>query len=335
MTAPTTRRPRRLRRGVAAVALAATASLAAGCGLQSGSAIPFPVEPGSITPQPGLEGATLTVGSKEFTEQRILGYIIEYALSAAGAEVRDLTAITGSSSVRAALEQGQVDITYEYTGTGWLNYLGQETAIPDEQAQYEALKEKDLAENGVAWIDPAPMDNTYALAMNQQVAQETGITTLSEYAELVATDPQAAGLCVETEFNSRTDGLPGLAEAYGFDAAAVPTQILQTGVIYNETATGSCQFGEVFTTDGRIKGLDLVVLEDDKTFFPHYNATVNLLQSTLEEYPAIQEVMAPVSAALTNEEITELNRLVDVEGEDPAVVARQWMADQGFVTIPE
>ena len=241
----------------------------------------------------------------------------------------------GSSSVRAALVQGQVDITYEYTGTGWLNYLGQDKPIPDSLEQYQAVKDMDLAENGIAWIDPAPMDNTYALAMSQEVAQETGITTLSEYAELARTDPASAGLCVETEFNSRTDGLPGLAAAYGYDAAAVPTQILQTGVIYNETANGNCRFGEVFTTDGRIKGLDLVVLQDDKAFFPHYNATINLLQSTLEEYPAIKDVMAPVSDALTNEEITELNRQVDVDGEDPAVVARQWMADQGFVTIPQ
>ncbi|WP_460864059.1 glycine betaine ABC transporter substrate-binding protein [Rhodococcus aerolatus] len=334
MTAPTTARPRRTRRALAAVALAASASLAAGCGLQSGSAVPLAVDPGSIQPVDSLKGVDLTVGSKEFTEQRILGYIIEFALSAAGANVSDLTSIVGSNSTRQALVSGQVDVTYEYTGTGWLSYLGQEKPIADPVAQYEAVKELDLKENGVAWVDPAPMDNTYALAMSQQVAQQTGITTLSEYAELVKSDPNAAGLCVETEFNSRPDGLPGLAAAYGFDVAAVPTQILQTGVIYNETANGNCKFGEVFTTDGRIKGLDLTVLQDDKAFFPHYNATITLLQKTLDEHPAIAEVMKPVSDALTNEEITELNRKVDVDGSDPADVARQWMADKGFITIP-
>lgn len=334
MTAPTTRRPRRTRRALAAVALAATASLAAGCGLQSGSAVPLAVDPGSIKPLDGLEGAKLTVGSKEFTEQRILGYIIEFALTAAGADVSDLTSIVGSNSTRQALVSGQVDLTYEYTGTGWLSYLGQEKPIADPTEQYQAVKDLDLKENGVAWVDPAPMDNTYALAMSQATAQKTGITTLSQYAELAKSDPAAAGVCVETEFNSRPDGLPGLAAAYGYDSAAVPTQILQTGVIYNETANGSCQFGEVFTTDGRIKGLDLVVLQDDKAFFPHYNATITMLQKTNEEYPGIAEVMKPVSDALTNEEITELNRKVDVDGSDPADVARQWMADKGFVTIP-
>jgi osmoprotectant transport system substrate-binding protein len=177
------------------------------------------------------------------------------------------------------------------------------------------------------------MDNTYALAMNQQTAQETGVKTLSDYAALVQRDPAAAAACVETEFNSRQDGFPGMAAAYGFDANAVNRQILQTGIIYQATADGSqCKFGEVFTTDGRIKGLDLVVLEDDKLFFPRYNATVNLRQEIADRYPEIAEITAPVSAALTIDAITELNKQVDVDGREPAEVARDWMVQQGFVT---
>ncbi|CAH0285739.1 glycine betaine ABC transporter substrate-binding protein [Rhodococcus fascians] len=314
-------------------ALCATTALAlTGCGLQSGGAMPLSVEAGSITPLEGLEGAEFTVGSKDFTEQIILGYILEFALSAAGADVRDLTNIVGSQSVRLAMQNGQVDLAYEYTGTGWINYLGNEKPIPDATEQFEAVRDADKA-NGIDWVNPAPMDNTYALAMNQQVAQETGVRTLSDYAALVNRDPAAASLCVETEFNSRQDGLPGLAATYGFDANAISVQILQTGVIYQATADGSqCRFGEVFTTDGRIKGLNLTVVEDDKAFFPRYNATVVVRQEIADRYPEIAEVTAPISAALTNEAISELNKQVDIDGREPADVARDWMVEQGFVT---
>ena len=305
------------------------------CGLQSGSAVPLSVEPGSIQPVPGLDGAQLIVGSKEFTEQVILGYILEFGLVAAGAEVRDLTNISGSNSTRQAMVSGQVDVTYEYTGTAWINFLGNETAIPDATGQFEALRDQDAA-NGLTWVNPAPMDNTYALATNRATAAATGIETLSDYAALAETDPAAAQTCVETEFNSRQDGFPGMAAAYGFDPNAVPRQVLQGGIIYQATADGSqCTFGEVFTTDGRIKGLDLVVIDDDKSFFPRYNATVVMRTPIAEQYPEIAEVTAPISAALTNDEITELNRQVDIDGREPAEVARDWMVEQGFVTVAD
>ncbi|MFI8565131.1 glycine betaine ABC transporter substrate-binding protein [Rhodococcus sp. NPDC078407] len=305
------------------------------CGLQSGSAVPLSVEPGSIQPVPGLDGAQLIVGSKEFTEQVILGYILEFGLVAAGADVRDLTNISGSNSTRQAMVSGQVDVTYEYTGTAWINFLGNETAITDATGQFEALRDQDAA-NGLTWVNPAPMDNTYALAMNRATAAATGIETLSDYAALAETDPAAAQTCVETEFNSRQDGFPGMAAAYGFDPNAVPRQVLQGGIIYQATADGSqCTFGEVFTTDGRIKGLDLVVIDDDKSFFPRYNATVVMRTPIAEQYPEIAEVTAPISAALTNDEITELNRQVDIDGREPAEVARDWMVEQGFVTVAD
>lgn len=179
------------------------------------------------------------------------------------------------------------------------------------------------------------MNNTYALAMSRQTAEETGITTLSEYADLVNRDPAAATTCVETEFNVRQDGFPGMAAKYGFDPARANRQILQTGIIYQATADGTqCKFGEVFTTDGRIIALDLVLLEDDRQFFPKYNPAITMRKDFAEAHPQVADVMAPISAALTNEEITELNRRVDVEGEEPADVARDWLVEKGFVTLP-
>ncbi|MFF2027504.1 glycine betaine ABC transporter substrate-binding protein, partial [Streptomyces sp. NPDC058171] len=256
-----------LRKAIAATAVTFCGVLAVSCGLESGGALPLSVEPGSIQPVPELEGVPITVGSKDFTEQVTLGYIIEFALSAAGADVRDLTNIQGSNSTRDAQLDGQIDVTYEYTGTGWINYLGNEIPIPDPTAQFEAVRDEDLERNGMVWVDPAPMNNTYALAMSRQTAEETGITTLSEYADLVNRDPAAATTCVETEFNVRQDGFPGMAAKYGFDPARANRQILQTGIIYQATADGTqCKFGEVFTTDGRIIALDLVLLEDDRQF---------------------------------------------------------------------
>ena len=324
-----------LRKAIAATAVTFCGALAVSCGLESGGALPLSVEPGSIQPVPELEGVAITVGSKDFTEQVTLGYIIEFALSAAGADVRDLTNIQGSNSTRDAQLDGQIDVTYEYTGTGWINYLGNEIPIPDPTAQFEAVRDQDLERNGMVWVDPAPMNNTYALAMSRQTAEETGITTLSEYADLVNRDPAAATTCVETEFNVRQDGFPGMAAKYGFDPARANRQILQTGIIYQATADGTqCKFGEVFTTDGRIIALDLVLLEDDRQFFPKYNPAITMRKDFAEAHPQVAEVMAPISAALTNEEITELNRRVDVEGEEPADVARDWLVQKGFVTLP-
>jgi osmoprotectant transport system substrate-binding protein len=303
-----------------------------GCGLGSGSTPPLEVRPGSITPTPGLEGARITVGSKEYTEQVILGYILEFTLMAAGAEVRDLTGIVGSRSTREAQLRGQVDVAYEFTGNAWINYLGHEKPIPNTREQFEAVRDEDFDRNGMVWLEPGPMDDTYALAASKQVVDRTGVRTLSQYADLVRSNPAAAKTCVDTEFRARQDGFPGMAAAYGFDPARAVTPILQVGIIYQATADGrQCDFGEVFTTDGRIAALDLTVLTDDKQFFAHYNPSVTMKQEFFDAHPEIAEVTAPVTAALTNEAIIEMNKQVDVEGRDPAMVARDWMVAKGFV----
>ncbi|MGW3276681.1 glycine betaine ABC transporter substrate-binding protein [Nocardia rhamnosiphila] len=313
--------------------LLAAVLLLAGCGLQAGSAVPLPVGPGSIRPDPELAGVAVTVGSKDFTEQNILGYIIEYALVAAGAEVRDLTNIQGSNSLRDAQVNGQIDIAYDYTGTGWVNYLGNEKPVPDEQGQFAAVRDADLAAHDMVWTAMAPMNNTYALATARRTAERTGTWTLSDYARLVGTDPAAASICVGTEFNVRQDGFPGLTRAYGIDGGQVPKRIVQDAVVYQATADAAqCGFGSVAATDGRIPGLDLVLLRDDRSFFPKYNAALVMRADFARAHPRIAEVMAPISRLLTNESITELNRQVDVEGREPAEVARDWMVAQGFVT---
>ncbi|WP_373282064.1 glycine betaine ABC transporter substrate-binding protein [Nocardia veterana] len=327
--APRLRGMRRLAATTAAMLL--TGAVAA-CGLEAGGAVPLPVGPGSIRPIAALEGVPITVGSKDFTEQNILGYLIEFALTAAGAQVRDLTNITGSNSLRDAQLHGQVDIAYDYTGTGWINYLGNEVPIPDSTAQFEAVRDADLAGHAMVWADPAPMNNTYTMVTSADNAARTGARTISDYARLVNSDPSAGPTCLGTEFSVRQDGFPGMARKYGIDPNRVHKQIMQDSLVYSATANGTCRFGDVTATDGRTKALHLVQLEDDLDFFPKYNAALVMRKSFADAHPQVIQVMAPISRLLTNETITELNRRVDVDGAEPATVARDWLVQQGFVT---
>lgn len=132
-----------------------------------------------------LAGVQLTVGGKEFTEQLILGQITIQLLEAAGAEVSDQTSLGGSTVAREALESGEIDMYWEYSGTAWLTYLGNDTPVEGAEAQYNQVKEADAA-NGIVWLDPAPFDNTYAIAVRNNAGGELdGLQTISDLAALV------------------------------------------------------------------------------------------------------------------------------------------------------
>ncbi|WP_414497543.1 glycine betaine ABC transporter substrate-binding protein [Streptomyces sp. CRN 30] len=323
------RRPVSLR-GAGALCAVGALLAAAGCGLTSGSPMVDDVEPGTVGRGEPLKGADLTVVSKEFTEQLILGAIMGIAFEAAGADVLDRTGIQGSVGTRAAVENGDADATYEYTGTAWITYLGNSEPVTDPRKQWEAVRAAD-ARKGLTWLAPAELNNTYALAMNQAHFEKYGTRTLSEVAELAKSDPGAVTLCVEGEFANRADGLPGLEKAYGMSIPAGNITQMDTGIIYTQTAKGACAYGEVYTTDGRIRSMNLVVMEDDKKFFPNYNAAPMVRTATMEKWPAIAEVLDPVTKALDNSVAQELNAKVDVDGEDPHQVALDWMKEKGFV----
>lgn len=303
---------------------------AAGCGLTSGSPLTDDVEPGSIGRGEPLKGAHLTVTSKSFTEQLILGSIMGIAFEAAGADVIDRTGIQGSIGSREAVRKGDADAGYEYTGTAWITYLGHSKPITDPQEQWDAVKKED-AGNGLVWLPPSKLDNTYALAMNQENAKKYGTKTMSDVAKLAKSDPGAVKLCVEVEFANRADGLPGMQKAYGMNVPARNITQMDTGIIYTQTAKGNCTYGEVFTTDGRIKSMNLVVMDDDKKFFPNYNVAPMINAKSLKEWPAIAEVLNPVTAKLNNSVAQTLNAKVDVDGEDPHQVALDWLVQEGFV----
>ncbi|WP_405992978.1 glycine betaine ABC transporter substrate-binding protein [Streptomyces sp. NBC_00986] len=310
--------------------LAGTLVAAAGCGLTSGSPMVDDVSPGTVGKGEPLKGAHLTVTSKEFTEQLILGAMMGIAFEAAGADVLDRTGIQGSIGAREAVKSGDADGMYEYTGTAWITYLGNSKPITDPLKQWQAVRDADL-KNGITWLPPSALNNTYALAMNQANFKKYGTKTLSEVAALAKKDPGAVTVCVESEFANRADGLPGMEKAYGMNLPAKNITQMDTGIIYTQVKKGSCTYGEVFTTDGRIKSMNLAVMADDKKFFPNYNAAPEINTKALKKWPAIARVLAPVTKKLNNTVAQTLNAKVDVDGEDPHQVALDWMKAEGLV----
>ncbi|HWM36470.1 MAG TPA: glycine betaine ABC transporter substrate-binding protein [Streptomyces sp.] len=311
-------------------ALALTGTLS-GCGLVSGSPLSDKVQPGKVGAGQPLEGAQLTVTSKEFTEQIILGKIMGLVFRAAGADVVDRTAVQGSIGARSAVESGTADGMYEYTGTSWITYLGHTKPIPDPKKQWEAVREEDR-EKGVEWLAPSVLDNTYALVVSEELQKKHGTKTLSDVAELSRKNPNAASVCVENEFASRQDGLVGMTKKYGMKFPTGQVHKMAGGVVYTQTAKGKpCTFGAIAATDGRIPALDLKILEDDRKFFPNYNVAPEMNSETMKEHPEIAGLLAPITKALNNKMAQKLNAKVDVEGQDPHDVAKDWLVQEGFI----
>ncbi len=328
----------RIRRTAPAIVVLAGALSIAACGLQPADSFVPDAAPGSIRPIEDLPArASLTVTSKNFTEALILAKMAVLAARVAGFEVTDMSNVPGSVAVRELMLEGDADLVWDYTGTAWLTYLGHAKAVPDQRLQYEAVRDED-EENGLSWLEPARLDNTYAFAVRAgAVPALGGISRLSQLAQLPV---GARTFCVDAEFNSRPDGFKPMLQAYGLALGAadgVPTAnvtILDIGAVYEATARGVCNFGEVFATDGRIASLGLEVLEDDRGFFPAYNAAPVVRTGTLEQYPQLAQILRSISSRLTNPQQQELNRRVDVDGEDPARVAFDWMRREGLITAP-
>lgn len=322
----------------AAALIAAAGMMLTGCGLATSAAYVPAAGPGSIQELPDLPAnSTMTVTSKNFTEQLILGKIAVLAGQAAGFKINDLTNVPGSQPARELLKSGQADMMWEYTGSAWMTYLGNEDGIADQQKMWDSVKAQDAA-NNIVWTKRAPLNNTYAMAVRTEALPKLGnITKLSQLKDLPSKD---LTFCIESEFNSRSDGMNPMLEHYGLTRGAadsVPDSnigLYDTGAIYSATDAGACNFGEVFTTDGRIKALDLTVLEDDLGFFPAYNVVPVFNGKFFEKYPGIEAVFEEISALITDDEMQSLNLKVDVNGEEPAQVAFDWMVEQGFILEP-
>ena len=273
-----------------------------------------------------LAGLTGTIGAKDFSEQYILGNMVSILLNENGADT-DYSTIVGSANVRTALEADEFLGYWEYTGTSWLAYNEQDAPVAGVQAQYDAVKELDAAK-GIAWLNGADVNNTYAFAIRSDKAAEFGVTKLSDIAALPAADQT---FCIESEFAARPDGWSGIQSTYGLADATTVT--LDTGAIYQATADAKdCNFGEVFATDGRIAGFDLLVLADDKEFFPVYQIGFTLKQSTLDAHPAIADIVNKLTALLTDQVMQGLNAKADIEGIDPAKIAEDFLRENGLIS---
>lgn len=316
---------------VGLVALVAT--LATGCGLVSSSGtfqatnLPDGEKP--------LDGVSLVVTSKSFTEGVLLGKITATYLAAAGASVTDLTGAPGSASSRQAQLNGDADILWEYTGTGWVNYHGETETIADPEELWQRVHDIELSTNNLEWSPPANFNNTYAFAAAAGTAERLGVSSLSDVAQLPIAERT---FCVDDEFFSRADGFGPMLAKYDIPLNGpdgVPTENvtrMDAGVVYTSTAQSApCNFGMVYTTDGRIKNLDLTVLEDDRKFFLPYSGTAVIRVPVLEADPQIADLIAVISERLTDDLMQELNGKVDIEGEDPSDVAYQWLQSEGLV----
>jgi osmoprotectant transport system substrate-binding protein len=298
--------------------------IVAGCGGAGG---------GGSSGDVDLSGSEFTVGSKEFTEQLILGQITLQVLENAGATVNDQIGLAGTVAARKALESGEIDMYWEYTGTGWITHLGHTKPIPDSQKQFEAVAKEDLKENDIKWLSPpSPANNTYTMAVRSEAYDKLGVKKLSDFKQLVEENPEEATVCVGTEFSTRDDGLPGMEEAYDFEFPKENIVKIDEGLIYQQVDKGEqCNFGEVFQTDGRIAGLDLKLVQDDKSFFPIYNPALTVSKEVIEKNPQIAKLFAPISEKLTTDELQKLNAKVDVEGQLEDQVAEEWLSQNGFI----
>ncbi len=281
-----------------------------------------------------LSGTSFKVGSKEFTEQLILGQIAAQALRATGANAGDPTSITGSSNVRTALTSGAIDMYWEYTGTGWTTDL-QHTASEAPKGSeplYQAVAMEDLQKNQIKWLQPAPLNDTYAIATAHGRGQQLGVSTLSDYAKLANTDPAKASFCGATEFLTRDDGWPGVQQAYGFSLPPGNLAEVDPGLVYTKVPTGDpCNFGEVFATDGRILANNLDIIPDDKEFFVKYNVAMTMRQDVFAKNPTLADVFNPISAKLTNDVMLDLSQRVTIKGELSEDVAKDFLQKNGFL----
>jgi osmoprotectant transport system substrate-binding protein len=274
----------------------------------------------------GPRAGTIRVGSKEFTEQLLLGQLTMQVLEDGGYKVEDKTGIAGSNKLRTALLNKDIDIYWEYTGTGWLSHLQHDKPLADPRTCYEKVRDEDRG-NGIEWLPYAPYNNTYTVMMRGDKAQALGIRTLSQ----LAAQSDRLSFAVDHEFTARPDGLPGLVAAYGFKEKEDQIEVMDNAIIYKALKENQADLGMGFATDGRIQAFGLVNIADDKNFFPAYNPSPNLRTAFASDNPRIVAMLEKIAAKLDNNAISHMNYLVDIEQKVPRDVAKAWLKENGLV----
>ncbi len=273
---------------------------------------------------------TVSVGSKNFTEQIILGEMLSLMLEDKGYDVDRNLNLGGLAVVHESLVNGELDVYVEYTGTGLVAVLGEDvpTAEGDESVSdlvYEQVSEAYREQFDLVWLDELGFNNTYALAVTQETADKYDLEKVSDLQGVAG----ELTLGTDPEVLVREDGIPGLEEAYDFafgDAIA-----MDSGLMYQAVASGDVDIITAFTTDGRIASLDLVLLEDDLSFFPPYYAAPVVRQELLDEHPEIEAVLNQLAGTIDDEAMADMNFQVDEQGAEPRDVARDFLVEQGVI----
>ncbi|HEY9652871.1 MAG TPA: glycine betaine ABC transporter substrate-binding protein [Coleofasciculaceae cyanobacterium] len=275
--------------------------------------------------QGGNTSGAIKVGSKDFTEQFILGEMYALVLENSGLNVERKLNLGGTPVAQEALTSGQIDLYPEYTGTGLLTVLKQ-PATSDRQKVYQTVSDTYKEKFNLVWLAPAPMNNTQALAMTQETSQNYNIKTISDFAakasQLVMIGPP--------EFEVREDGLPGIQKAYG-NFKLKQYKPADPGLRYQALKDNQADVVVAFGTDGELSAYNLIVLEDDKKFFPPYQVAPVVRQTALDTYPKIRDALNTLAPKLTNQAMQRLNYEVSGKKREPAEVAKEFLMKEGLV----
>ena len=278
----------------------------------------------------GGGGPTITVGSKNFTEQYILGELYAQALAANGFSVEKKLDLGSEQIADKALQNGQIDMYPEYTGTSLVAVLGYKGENPPTpEATYQMAKElyakRDPADT---MLTPAQFNNTYGIFVRSQVAEQDDLKTLTD---LAAVSPELTFVSF-SEFQNRPDGYPNMQKNYeGLDFGDIKIVNSIGGPIYQGVLQGEGDVGVGFTTDGQLASDELVVMEDPKNIWPFYYPAPVVRSDVLEQNPKMEKVLNSVSETLDAETMRKLNAQVDIEREDPEDVAAEYLQEKGIV----
>jgi glycine betaine/choline ABC-type transport system substrate-binding protein len=269
------------------------------------------------------QSARVVVGSKDFTESAILAEIVAQMLEARSVTVERNYELGGNLPHDAMLA-ARVDIYPEYTGTSYTAILHHQP-ITDPRAVYDQVKTEYAQKFDVAVSEPLGFENTFAILIRGAEARKFKLKTISEAAPYTPNWRAGFG----QDFMSRADGYPGFSKAYGLKFAEQPRE-MDLSLTYIALASGKVDLIAGNSTEGRIAALDLFQLEDDRHYFPPYEAVYLVRQETLARVAQLQEVLAKLAHAITTEEMRQLNYEVDANKRNQAEVVREWIKRKEF-----
>ena len=267
----------------------------------------------------------VTVGSKNFTEQLVLGELLAQELEAAGVNPVDRRFyLAGTYICQQALLAGRIDMYVEYTGTALAAVL-KEKPSSDPAQVFETVKREYARRFNLEVMPPLGFNNSFAIVMRGEDARRAHVQTLSQ---LAAVAPKLR-LGVGYEFMERPDGYQGLVNTYGLKFAEAP-RVMDLGLLYRALESRQVDVAVGSNTDGLIAALGLVVLEDDKHYFPPYEAVPIVRRETLERHPQVRQVFLRLAGRITAEDMREMNYAVDGEKKDAAAVVKQFIQAKNF-----